>query len=502
MPRFNRLGWVVSGVGDNIVSVFKPELNETIIIGEGSCACWLDDAQVIYGGPYQGRWALLVYDLRTGKSDLFADVPIDFIVGSNGEWAATGPSGYIGSHPLPPNTKLALPATDNRGAADRDGTIAFTDETGQGFTLVTPGLPPAPGAPGFPAYGLAVIGPGKALWPDGRGAFATLGLPAPAAAGAPGRACYALVNGRAWVVYQAEGLGLIAHPADDASQGIVVETGGRSFHYDAIGINGTIRVCWSTTTAERPEQLVVRDLDLSALVPLTKPFVFPPFNHKVLIAVFKDLNGESGSPAEIVVNQMKQAVERPYFVAEDSLDGPFLGERLGVYSEAVVPTFPKDTRLMLCHDSSKREPWTLPAGMRPWDIPTIELYRYEGEVLTEAVEWWRRDVQHVLSVWPGDVALVPQFYTMNIWPVSEVLNGLEYLVPIANMSSRIKVVAPFSWTRANGIERYKELQDAFTSLLKATPGIPTLTPIPPKPDPEPPKPDPPPVSLYLHHRGV
>lgn len=223
--------------------------------------------------------------------------------------------------------------------------------------------------------------------------------------------------------------------------------------------------------------------------PELPPLAIAPFTHPVLIAPFKDLTGESGAPAEIVVNRTGQTAARPYFVAEDSLAGPFRGELLGIYSEASLNPIAalrlaesRRTRLLLCHDASSA--WTIPSGLRRWDIPAIELYRFAGETLAQARMRWVAAAQRLLAQWPGDCALIAQFYCMTaddggeLWTVAEVLDGLRALSAIVNSSPRIKVVAPFAWQRANGITGHVELRAAFARLLAATPGVPTLTPVP------------------------
>ena len=195
---------------------------------------------------------------------------------------------------------------------------------------------------------------------------------------------------------------------------------------------------------------------------LVMPFVIAPFNHPVLILPFKDPIGASGV----------KGIE---------------AEEIGIYSETVDPTTIiaaaalLKTRVLLGHDSPA--PWIIPSRLRPWDIPLVELYRVKTGTLGESVSRWRQLVQSMLAQWPGDCGVIPQFYCQGgappdeLWTVNEVLNGLTYLSALVNLSPRIKVVAPFAWDRANGITAHPELRKAFESLLRATPGRPTLIPI-------------------------
>lgn len=184
-------------------------------------------------------------------------------------------------------------------------------------------------------------------------------------------------------------------------------------------------------------------------------------------------------------------------------------EEIGIYSEkpeeyaaALVLAASRHTRLLLGHDSPAV--WTIPSGLRPWDIPFVEFYRLPSETLVQSVSRWRALLLAVLAQWPGDCGVIPMFYCQGgvpggnppeLWTVQEVLDGLAYLSPLVNLSPRLKIVAPFAYQRANGITAHPELRAAFALLLKATPGRPAFTvisaptPAPtPEPHPEPPMP--------------
>lgn len=302
---------------------------------------------------------------------------------------------------------------------------------------------------------------------------------------------------------------------------------GDLYYPDARMLDGRLRVVaslrdgtprfdtWIDFTAPR------RDLRATAPVPIP---TFR-FNHDVTVAVFKDPDGITAAPVEVLVNENRQRASRPVFVADDTLaTGKWNGPLLGVYTEARGDALPKalalaaglKTRLLVCHD--KQEPWTLPAGLRPWDVPAIELYRFKlpvEETLRQAVARWRRDRDAMLAAWPGDCGVVPMFYCMGgaaggnppeLWPVSVPLETLAFLEEIVNSSPRIKLVLPFEYLRANGIVAHGELQQAYDNLLAAAPVPAVLLPVggaPVPPKPVPPQPQPPlPTSPYLHHKGA
>lgn len=291
--------------------------------------------------------------------------------------------------------------------------------------------------------------------------------------------------------------GFVLRPFGE-TQGYRFDNDAQAFYPDATYVLGSIVAVFTNDAgvqSQQPFDLTAPRVDLTA--PAVQPFVMAPFTHPVLIVPFKDPHGESGAPSEIVVNQTGQHTDRPFFVAEDSLEGPFKGQLLGIYTEALDPSAVIRrhgyTRILIGHDSNTD--WVLPIQhMRPYDIPALELYPDTKETITQTVARWHRQALAMLQDWAGDCAVVPAFYCgggappNELWPVARVLELLTYLPAIVNRSPRIKIVAPFAWQRANGITGHPELADAFRALLKATPGVPELTPIRPT---KPPKPDPP-----------
>lgn len=254
MPRYNRAGRVVAGVAGGTVSIDRQP------VGPGGGAQWLTEDRIIYGGPHGGGWATL-----EGP-----DRPLDsrgpnYLAASDGRWIGQDRHGLFGplvaGLQLPPEARLALDYGDGRTPADRVGTIAISDVTGRGFTLLAADGSRTSGAPGFPAYHLSIVGPRAAIWTAGQG-FDAIGLPIPIALARPGRACWVVVAGAPWIVYYAENVGLVAHPIDSLV-GVLIEGRPRFYGYDAIARNGTIGVTFSAGAAELPHEIEEFDLDLS-----------------------------------------------------------------------------------------------------------------------------------------------------------------------------------------------------------------------------------------------
>lgn len=195
-------------------------------------------------------------------------------------------------------------------------------------------------------------------------------------------------------------------------------------------------------------------LTLADFTPYVPPLPTFTFQHPVLVAPFKDPAHTSGAT----------------MAAED----------VGVFVEDSTPPTPVGQRVIWCHDGP--EVPQLPP-LRPWDQVWVECYRQAGESLVASERRWQTAVQQVLAQCANDVGIIPMFYCQGgappneLWTVAEVLAGLRTLSALVNSSSRIKVVAPFAWERANGITAHPELQQAWRQLLAAG-GQPTFIPIP------------------------
>jgi hypothetical protein len=360
------------------------------------------------------------------------------------------------------------------------------------------------------AGALQLLGDRRAIWTEGFSVHVA-GLPMPQYINEDGiwAAHAAFVAGEWWISYFSGSRGVILHPFASSERCYSIVPKGDAWATMVAFGPDTIRMAIARTEGEGPGDIWGYDINVRTGAATPVPYwptgratTFPlmptasvnvtiptfSFNHKVMVAVFKDPNGDTNAPVEILVNQNDQQGTRPVFVVEDTLDSTFNGPLLGIYTEsndpinAIKAAAARQTRVMVCHDSAAA--WTLPVGLRSWDIPMVELYRYQGEPLLSAVSRWRRDVDVMLATWAGDCGVVAQYYCMGgeppneVWPVAAILETHAYLNELVNRSARVKIVATFSYLRANGIERHPELRQSFENLLTAAgPNVAVLHPI-------------------------
>jgi hypothetical protein len=491
MPRLNPItGLAACGTAGGRVS-YGGKTGEQTYLCDGGCTFWLNAEEIVFLGPHNGSWSgggatiPQAVNIRSGGRRPLDSREASFLAAGGGRWQAAqaGAGATFGSCGEFPGGTISRAMTDGRGAAAADGSIALLDAYqggGNGFRISRPDgsiFPPLPGM-GIAAgerdpYHLTLIDANRAIWPRGE-SWGTFGLAAAPPKWIPGslRACYVEQGGAAYLVHWLDGVGLVARRAD-ASIGKILATAGREFHYDAIAWNGGIRITWATIDGEPPGSLEIVEWDLvSGLEELAPPPPLPRptfrFSHPVSVYPYKAAG--SGRPDLFT---------------------------LGTYTEAQPPAPLPAGRLLLAHDGESD--WTIPAAaLRPFDLVLWELYRLKAETLAESAARWERQARRNLEQWPHDCGLIPMFYNQFnaatgvwLWTDAEVLEGLEFLDTIANLSPRIKVIAPFSYDRANGIKPNPNLSRTFDDLVAAAAraGAAILTPVPAPPDPPvPPKP--------------
>lgn len=371
---------------------------------------------------------------------------------------AVGPAGELGYKPL----------------YQSNGPSVVREVNGEEWTL-TPGH----------AAALQLLGARRAVWMEGF-AVVVAGLPRPSYVtdGGIWKAQAAFVAGEWWICYYSGAKGIVLHPFASSARAFPILPVGDGWHaIAAVGPN-TIRIAISRTEGEGAGDIWGYDVDVTtgAAAPL-------PFWPGGAPRVFPFVPMAEINPAPL---------PRPTFTFTHPISVyPFKAEgsgrpdlfTLGTYTENPTPPAPLPPgRLLLAHDGE--HDWTIPAGdLRSFDLVLWELYRVKGETLEQSIARWDRQARANLAQWPQDCGVIPMFYTQGgapggnpppLWTVGEVLEGLEALDAIANLSPRIKVIAPFAYDRANGIRAYPELRQAFDDCVAAAAraGEATLNPVP------------------------
>jgi hypothetical protein len=265
VPVLNSRGDIAAGVGDGTVSINNNP------IAEGGAACWLDDDHVVFNGlDKTGRWALQLYDVRTGACRTLNGDGANSIAAGGGRFAAQAGALTYASFSFSLGSVMSLTSTDGRGASSADGLIALcNDPSCTSFTIYAPdgtsySIPEA-------AYGLCLLGPMKATW-DG-GAFGySLKTPVPMT-----RQRVVRVDGEDWIVGYAKDIGIVAVP-NGAFDGYVLEAREIAFHHDARNIGGQLVMCWAGDVSESPGSNVVTLVDRSLpRVRIAPPVTIPTY---------------------------------------------------------------------------------------------------------------------------------------------------------------------------------------------------------------------------------
>lgn len=347
------------------------------------------------------------------------------------------------------------------------------------------------------AGALQLLGGRRAIWMEGF-AVGVAGLEAPQhyTGGGIWKAQAVFVGGEWWICYYSGEKGIILHPFKSAARAFPILPRGDGWHTIAPVGADVVRIAISRTEGEGAGDIWGYDLHVrtGAATPLPfwpggAPTTFP-------FVPLEAINPPAPTPIPTFAFSHPISVY-PFKAAGSGRPDLFT---LGTYTENPVPPAPLPAgRLLLAHDGESD--WTIPAGaLRSYDLVLWELYRVKGETLAQTFARWERQARRNLEQWPRDCGVIPMFYTQFQWTIGEVLEALEAVDAIANLSPRIKIVAPFSYDRANGIVAFPELRQAFDNLVAAAAraGAATLTPVPVEPPIDPPKPKPP---FHTHTKG-
>jgi hypothetical protein len=340
------------------------------------------------------------------------------------------------------------------------------------------------------AGALQLLGGRRAIWMEGF-AVGVAGLEAPQyyTGGGIWKAQAAFVAGEWWICYYSGDKGIIVHPFASAARAFPILPRGDGWHAIAAVGADVLRIAISRTEGEGAGD--IWGYDLNVRTGAASPLPFWPAGAPTTFPFIplEEINPPAPTPIPTFAFSHPISVY-PYKAAGSGRPDLFT---LGTYTEAPAPPspLPPYDRILLAHDGESD--WTIPAGaLRSFDLCLWELYRVKGETLAATFARWDRQARRNLEQWPRDCGVVPMFYTQFQWTIGEVLEALEGLDAIANLSPRIKVVAPFAYDRANGIVAFAELRQAFDNLVAAAAaaGAATLTPVP-SPPIDPPKPVPP-----------
>lgn len=260
MPLQNGRGDVLMGSGGSQGSV-NGQVYPFASDGRG---CWLDDDTILLqlsAGNVLATWrfrdgvAPVVLEPRRGANAM---------AGGGGHWLADV-NGYVyGSIPDIPGAALI-------GVAP-DGTLAYYPNAQSGIGLVI--INPNGQALYYPAVvakpAPQVVGAGVVIWERG-----AVGRPPlrPAMADAQGWQLVT-VDGEDWIVYWSESVGLVAQ-RDGAKDGYLLGRG--AWHYHARNVDGQLRIVWSVTDGEGPNDARAVVVDRTQpRVPLVPPPPPPP----------------------------------------------------------------------------------------------------------------------------------------------------------------------------------------------------------------------------------
>ncbi len=244
MPKFNTRGDILAGGGGERGSLNFAYWSFPTTGG----GCWFDDDHALLQLTDPPRLALVDILTKTGESLQPERGANSFSAGGGKFLAHLAGTGVYGDVP----SVLPAAGLPNNGVG-RDGTRVYTPDALFGYGLH--GINPDGTTFDIPEAvpdDVQIFGPSCLIWKGG--AFGRA-KPRPALSDISGLLLVSYI-GEDWLLYWSNSAGLILQ-RDGSDSGWVLDTRDMEFGRDIIVLNDAIRIVWSITSGERPEDIVV-----------------------------------------------------------------------------------------------------------------------------------------------------------------------------------------------------------------------------------------------------
>lgn len=494
MPRVSQYSDWISGVGAGVA------LNGAEIAPRGTVACFLDPTRVIYNrrftvGPPE-KWGLEVYDVATKEHEpvSFGERGANFLSARGGRWMAflAGVGVYDATGTIWPAAGLAGVGTDGRGAIGADGTIGFIRDYqgGHGLQLLTPSGE-AVDLPDVAISSLSIYDRALAVWVEG-GQVRAWGRSQPAVQAEPVSSARVVTTGGEWFLLVTTNTRLILRQWDAPIGKVIVPTP-TGFAGDAAALSASkIRVVWSRTVGERPEDIEFQDVAVADLIePIAAPAVpIPAIGRTLWCGWFTGTPAPGGGwttdtdPRSLPGN-CYVSIPSGEITTDD-------GRRIGWYVEG-RPDTDLDAinqaiaAVALAHPGDRLVAyWPRQTAGRPTGADlAVEGYQLRGE----AVSAYEARCRAKLAQAGAGAWFIPQVFTSN----DSLTTDLVAIIPVAARIARDTGahLLMFNGTgRATGYQDHPEVHAGYATLFAGITGTPNPEHRTPNPDPRSPIPDP------------
>jgi len=319
-----------------------------------------------------------------------------------------------------------------------------------------------------------------------------------------------------WITGYVSALGLCVWPWG-ASYGHCLSASAFDYYPDVDYSTGVLRVA----SAEWPDNSGLRLYEMSPdltmfrlnggpwqaspvinlFEPPVPPVTFPPirdFTHAISIAPYKDLDGTSGSDSEVVIDGNAQAANRKCWVGMD-LDGGTTairrahaqGRLYGIAAEGFGPRGYDGVRKVADELQTRVAWWSdgpdlvpPPRGLNSWDQIWHEWFWHieKGETLVNAKRRWVAAFNMALASPCVNLGGIPQYFTRGLLTDQQTVDTIGAALDLFAGNSRLAVLAPFEYSRINGITGNANVREMYNRLLTANKngghGVPMFAPVP------------------------
>lgn len=450
---------------------------------------WLNDDNVVFGQPSNGLIYAMNVDTSARQQTTPNGVHNDLRAGGN-NWAAfLAGAGLI----FAPN--LHLP---DAGLLDvgPDGAIGFRtlyhsnygvevfELSGERWPLNNTDI----------IYDLQLLGGKRAIWKDQQNhGIRTYNIPPCVQVGGAYRPRALFIHNEWWVCYWSTEAGLILHPFNSTIGYVIVPPGIDAFGHDAVVLGSTIKIVWSSTQGERPqdyrerfvEPAIDTRVELKPIVPvepivaLNRPHWLGFFTGQPGVLGGWDTNDDPPEFRDVHLLPGNGYLDVPtstFYNKRDEPVGSFIHSQPGWTVENIEEAARTSQFTPICYWDARNWPrWpNLPANSwlclqaycgRNEPFPT-----FEGDIRGKLIELSQIKPQQ-------KIAIVAQAYWQT--PVNTLTDNLSGLVPIFSRLAaefpNVIATIPFNGNgRYNGMQNHPEIRplwDQFAAGITGEPGM-------------------------------
>lgn len=465
MPRLSVTGRVAMGIAGIQGSV------DSVLIPNSRGGHWLDPVHIVFIHP--SDVGIILYNTITkDRVPLSGNAANDLFAGG-GQWAA-----WLAGFGMYTSTGLVLP---NAGllAVGPDGAIGYVPNRNldNGCHILEVDASQNWQLTSVPVAEVQLLGSKRAIWRDFNFKFSVTNLPdVITVAGMKWHPHAVFIDDEWWVCYLSAIYGLVLHPFNSTVGYIIIPYSDSIYHPDAVVLNGnTIRVAWSVTNGEGPNDYRLKDVDINSLrseIVINVPIAIPPIDKNCYMGWFEFKEPISPAPHNCMMRVREGGTIK-------DIDGFQFAQWIQSQDGTVESI---DNQVANCFFNAVAywdgRNWPRYPSLRMHDFLCLQAYCFAGQPAVIFEFEMRNQISNAIAAGYHRIVLVCQAYEQE--PPSSLTSDLASLVPVfARLARDYKEIAPDGMLllfsdegRKNGLNDHQYLLPLYQQLFDGILGAP------------------------------